>query len=219
MRAGSYLQTAARSDASHLKGTARFLDDDIDIMKGIVHTNTGSGNHLNDVTVQDESYVRSQRPQNPLPTRALRSCKNVLPLTKHIAPPKKAVIHNARTNPETHSMQTTVPNKAAKTDALHCTNRQNRIDLRDRSEANEMKQTFNKDDLIRDMKTEIGDLNDIKLTENLGAIIKKLVKSEPDTDMTATKEGETEEDGGVMKKPPLKCPNCEKYKQSASDLK
>lgn len=227
VHARSYLQTAARPKMSYPQNVSQSLDGNLDVVEGVVHTHTRPGSHLRSNSQQKEPFVRPRRPHNPLPsTKGLRTCQAIASSTKQTAAPKKAVIHDARTTSETDRvMQAAPPNRDANTDGRpHRTDERNRVDPTDRLKAKEVKQSL-RDALIKAMKTEEGDSNKIKLTEQLDAIIDKLVKPGSDTDMTAivaeglTEEEEDEERAKGKKRQPLKCPTCAKYKQSPSDLK
>lgn len=219
LRAGSFPYTTATSDASHRKSVSQFVDGNTDVVENTMQTDTSVDNHLRDVCKQGDPFMQPPRPQNPLPsTRVLRSCKTSLSLTKRLAAPKKAAIHGAATPPATDRMQAAVPHMDTTTDAPPSSDRRNQFDEPGRLKAKGVKQSL-KDELMKAMKMEACDPKDIRLTESLDAIIEKFVKAEPGADMTATKEVETEENIRVMKRPPFKCPKCDKYKQSASDLK
>lgn len=220
---GPYLQTAAEPDMIDSQGVLRPTDDKLDSMEGIVYTETIPPSHSScNIDKHDETLLQPPRPQSPLPaSRMLRSRRSTVPLTKQTAPPKKAVMHEARLSSETDILQAEKPDMDVNTDNTpSCTlGQQGPVDQLNHVDVREAKQSL-KAELIKAMKTEAGESNDNTLTENLEAIIDRFVKPELETEMTAVTEDRIAEDTKTTtKRPLLKCPGCAKYKQSPSELK
>ena len=212
MHAGPYIQPAIRSDDPDLNQETNFAGGSMEAGEGTLHSATSASPDLDDIVVQDGPSIQPQRSPNPMrSTMTLRSYRNKSASTKQASAPKRAVIHDARTSPGTHIVQTGNLHKDPPADAPQCDDEgRKQADLPERSKPGQDRKTLT--ERLKALETRIRDPGEKKL-------IKEIIKRQrkPDLDMTATKGCRTTDSATMTKRFP--CPSCNKIKDSASELK
>ena len=98
--AGSYTQPAVSSDAPDILRDTTLVDGPTDAGEGTLHTGTSASSHLDDIVMQVVPSIERLQSQTPVPsTRTLRLQKGASASSSQASAPKRAVVHEARTNP------------------------------------------------------------------------------------------------------------------------